>query len=445
MATHILNHNRSMMTAQTDAHHATPHVVIVGGGFGGLTAAKALKDAPVRVTLVDRVNHHLFQPLLYQVATAALSPADIASPIRAILRRQRNTAVLLADVTGIDRENRAVMLAPDAETGVADSSGDWLTYDYLILAPGAVSAYFGHNEWEKDAPSLKSLDDAIAIRRRVFLAFEAAERERDPVMRDTLLTFVIVGGGPTGVELAGALSEIARETLRMEFRSIRPEDATIYLLDAGPRILPTFPEDLSRKAAADLEDLGVHIRTGSGVTGIDRHAVHLGDERIPAATVIWAAGVTASPLGKSLGVPLERGGRVPVEPDLSLKGHPEVFVIGDLAALNGADGHPLPGLAPVATQEGTAAAENIVRAIARQPTEPFRYHDRGTIATIGRNRAVAVTFHVKTSGFIAWVIWVFIHIWTLIGFRNRLAVMAQWTWAYITHQRPARLIRADHS
>lgn len=445
MATHILDHNLSMMSTQAGAHDTAPHVVIVGGGFGGLTAAKALKDAPVRVTLVDRVNHHLFQPLLYQVATAALSPADIASPIRAILRRQRNTTVLLADVTGIDRENRAVLLAPDPETGMIDSGGDWLTYDYLILAPGAVSAYFGHNEWEKDAPSLKSLDDAIAIRRRVFLAFEAAERERDPAMRDALLTFVVVGGGPTGVELAGALSEIARETLRKEFRSIRPEDATIYLFDAGPRILPTFPADLSGKAAADLEDLGVHVRTGAGVTDIDRHAVHLGDERIPAATVIWAAGVTASPLGKSLGVPLERGGRVPVEPDLSLKGQPEVFVIGDLAAVNDADGHPLPGLAPVATQEGAAAAANIIRVIAGQPTEPFRYHDRGTIATIGRNRAVAIAFHIKTSGFIAWVIWVFIHIWTLIGFRNRLAVMAQWTWAYLTHQRPARLIRADHS
>ena len=302
----------------------TPQVVIVGGGFGGLAAAKALKDAPVRVTLVDRANHHLFQPLLYQVATAALSPADIAAPIRSILRAQRNTTVLLGEVTGIDAANHAVILAPDPETGETDD--DRLPYDYLILAPGTVTSYFGHDEWKKDAPGLKSLDDAIEVRRRVFLAFEAAERERDAATRRSLLTFVIVGGGPTGVELAGALAEIAHEALRQEFRAINPDDATILLVDAGPRILPTFPEDLSRTAAADLEHLGVRIRTNAPVTGIERAAVHLGDERIDAATIIWAAGVTASPLGASLGVPLEKGGRVPVEPDLSLREHPNVFV-----------------------------------------------------------------------------------------------------------------------
>ena len=309
---------RETISTQPTPATAAPHVVIVGGGFGGLSAAKALKNAPVRVTLVDRANHHLFQPLLYQVATAALSPADIAAPIRAILRSQQNTEVLLAEVTGIDLAQRAVLLAPDPETGASD--GDRLAYDYLILAPGAVSTYFGHNEWETVAPSLKSLDDAIQIRRRVFLAFEAAEREHDPAMRQCLLTFIVVGGGPTGVELAGALAEIAHEALREEFRTINPDDATIYLVDAGKRILPTFPEDLSRRTVADLAHLGVRIRTGAAVTGIERNAVMVGDQRYDAATVIWAAGVTASPLGKSLGVPLERGGRVPVEHGLIAEG-----------------------------------------------------------------------------------------------------------------------------
>jgi NADH dehydrogenase len=421
--------------------HAAPHVVIIGGGFGGLAAAKAFKGAAVRVTLVDRANHHLFQPLLYQVATAALSPADIAAPIRAVLRNQQNTTVLLGEVTDVDLVNHAVILTPDPETG--ETADDRLPYDFLILAPGAATAYFGHDAWEKDAPGLKNLDDAIEIRRRVFLAFEAAERERDPVTRQRLLTFVVVGGGPTGVELAGALAEIAHEALTREFRSFDPDDATIYLLDAGPRILPTFPEHLSRTAAKDLETLGVKIRTKAAVTGIERDAVHLGDAQIDAATVIWAAGVTASPLGRSLGVPLEKGGRVPVEPDLTLAAHPDVFVIGDLAALKDQRGNLLPGLAPVATQQGEAAAANILRAMRGEPMAPFRYRDRGNIATIGRNRAVAVIYGVRTSGFIAWAIWVFIHILTLIGYRNRFAVMAQWTYAYFTHRRPARLIRAE--
>ena len=425
--------------------NVTARVVIVGGGFAGLAAAKALKDAPVRVTLVDRANYHLFQPLLYQVATAALSPADIASPIRAILRRQENTTVLLGEVTGVDLDGRAVILAPDPETGNTDADDNRLAYDYLILAPGAVSSYFGHDAWERDAPSLKSLDDAIDIRRRVFLAFEAAERERDPSGRRRLLTFVVVGGGPTGVELAGALAEIAHEALEREFRSINPDDAMVHLLDAGPRILATFPADLARTARADLERLGVGVHVKAGVTHIEQNAVHLADARIEAATVIWAAGVTASPLGTALGVPLEKGGRVPVRPDLTLGGHPEVSVVGDLAALKDASGQWLPGLAPVATQQGETAAKNIVRAIAGAPRAPFRYRDRGTIATIGRNRAVAVIFGVKTSGFVAWAVWVFIHILTLIGYRNRFAVMAQWTYAYLTHRRPARLIRANRT
>ena len=395
----------------------------------------------MRVTLVDRANHHLFQPLLYQVATAALSPADIAAPIRAILRAQRNTTVLLGEVTGIDTANRAVILAPDPETG--ETENDRLPYDFLILAPGAITSYFGHADWKKEAPGLKSLDDAIDVRRRVFLAFEAAERERDAGKRRSLLTFVIVGGGPTGVELAGALAEIAHEALRQEFRAINPDDATIILVDAGPHILPTFPEDLSRAAAADLEHLGVHVRTNAPVTNVERAAVHLGDERIDAATIIWAAGVTSSPLGASLGVPLEKGGRVPVEPDLSLREQPNVFVVGDLAALKDQRGRFLPGLAPVATQEGEAAAKNIIRTVNGEQTTPFHYHDRGNIATIGRNRAVAVVFGIRTRGFVAWAIWAFIHILTLIGYRNRFTVMVQWTYAYFTHRRPARLIRAD--
>jgi NADH:ubiquinone reductase (H+-translocating) len=346
-------------------------------------------------------------------------------------------------VIGVDLEDRAVILAPDREAG--ETADDRLPYDYLILAPGATTAYFGHDAWAKDAPGLKSLDDAIEIRRRVFLAFEAAERERDAATRQRLLTFVVVGGGPTGVELAGALAEIAHEALKREFRSINPDDAVIYLLDAGPRILPAFPEDLARKAATDLESLGVKIRTKAAVTGIERAAVHLGNEHIEAATIIWAAGVTASPLGTSLGVPLEKGARVPVAPDLTLAAHPNVFVIGDLAALADRRGNPLPGLAPVATQQGETAAANIVRMLRGEPAMPFRYRDRGNIATIGRNRAIAVIYGIKTSGFIAWAVWVFIHILTLIGYRNRFAVMAQWTYAYITHRRPARLIRADRT
>jgi NADH dehydrogenase len=419
-----------------------PRIVIVGAGFGGLAAAKALADAPVQVTLIDRANHHLFQPLLYQVATAALSPADIAAPIRAVLRKQRNVEVLLAEVTGIDVTHRTVHLSAGPTPLDRPDAADRLEYDYLILAPGTVTTYFGHNEWELLAPSLKSLDDAVEIRRRIFLAFEAAEREEDSARRAILLTFVVVGGGPTGVELAGALGEIAHEALREEFRAINPDDATIYLLDAGPRILPTYPEDLARRAVKDLERLGVHVRVGTPVTGVERDSVTFGETRIAAGTIIWAAGVTASPLGKAIGVPLEKGGRVGVMPDLTLPGHPEVFVIGDLAASRDETGQPLPGIAPVALQQGVSAGENIARAVRGEAMQPFKYHDRGTIATIGRNRAVAIIYGRKLRGYPAWAAWVFIHILMLIDFRNRFAVMAAWIYAYLTHRRPARLIRA---
>jgi NADH dehydrogenase len=427
----------------TGAATKRTHVVIVGGGFGGLAAAKALADAPVRVTLIDRANHHLFQPLLYQVATAALSPAEIAAPIRAVLRAQKNVEVLLAEVTGVDVERRVVHLSAGPTARDNAQTADHLAYDYLILAPGAVSSYFGHNEWEPCAPSLKSLDDAVEIRRRIFLAFEAAEREEDLARRAVLLTFVVIGGGPTGVELAGALGEIAHEALREEFRAINPDDATIYLLDAAPRLLLAYPESLATRAAADLERLGVHLRLGKAVTGVERQAVLLGDERIAAGTIIWAAGVTASPLGKALGVPLEKGGRVGVMPDLTLPGHPELFVVGDLAACRDASGNPLPGIAPVALQQGKTAGENIARALRGEPMQPFHYRDRGTIATIGRNRAVAIIYGRKLRGYPAWAAWVFIHILMLIDFRNRFSVMADWVYAYLTHRRPARLIRAE--
>jgi NADH dehydrogenase len=432
-------------TASTGVREATgkPHVVIVGGGFAGLAAAKALADAPVRVTLIDRANHHLFQPLLYQVATAALSPAEIAAPIRAVLRKQKNVEVLLAEVTGVDVANRVVHLSDQGTAPENARTANDLHYDYLILAPGAESSYFGHDDWEPCAPSLKSLDDAVEIRRRIFLAFEAAEREQDPARRATLLTFVVVGGGPTGVELAGALGEIAHEALREEFRAINPDAATIYLVDALPRILTAYPEDLAQRAARDLERLGVRLRLGKGVTGVERQAVLLGNERIEAGTIIWAAGVTASPLGTALGVPLEKGGRVGVMPDLTLPGHPELFVVGDLAAYRDARGTLLPGIAPLAMQQGRTAGENVARAVRGEATQPFHYRDRGTIATIGRNRAVAVIYGRKLRGYPAWAAWALIHILMLIDFRNRFAVMASWIYAYITHRRPARLIRAS--
>jgi len=406
-------------------------VIIVGAGFGGLSAAKALAELPVSVTVVDGHNYHLFQPLLYQIATGSLSPADITSPIRSILKRQRNAVVLMADVTAIDLSSRTVEL----------SSDDRLGYDYLILSAGAVPSYFGHENWSELAPGLKTIEDALEMRRRIFGAFEEAERHPDSPERSRLLTFVVVGGGPTGVELAGALGEIAHDTgLRKEFRFIDPDQSRIVLIEGGPRLLDGFPENLSRYAERALRKMGVEVRTGARVTEIEPGAVAIGSDRIEAATILWAAGVRASPIGQQLGVPLDRGGHVIVEPILTVPGRPEVFVIGDLAALSDSRGAPLPGVAPVAIQQGELAASNIGRALTGEALLPFHYHDKGTLATIGRNKAVASIFGGTFHGFPAWVLWAGVHIFTLIGFRNRIAVSLQWLWAYLTHQRVARLV-----
>ncbi len=413
-------------------YRGEPHVVIVGAGFGGLYAARALKRAPVRITIIDRHNYHLFQPLLYQVATAGLSPGDIAYPIRGVVSRQKNTRVFMAEATVIDVEARKAILR-DGE----------VSYDYLILATGASHSYFGHAEWEACAPGLKSVDDALEIRRRILVAFEKAERETDKAKRQALLTFVVVGAGPTGVELAGAIGEIACKVMAKDFRNINPREARIILVEAGPRVLPSFPEELSAKAEASLRKLCVEVRKDSPVASIQPGMVVAGNEPIPAATVLWAAGVTASPLARSLGEPLDRAGRVLVEPDLSISGHPEVFVIGDLAAFVHQTGQPLPGLAPVAIQQGRHTAKNILRRCQGLPTEPFRYVDRGILATIGRAAAVADFGTVRISGFLAWVAWLFVHIFWLIGFRNRFIVLFEWAWAYITFQRSARLITGD--
>ena len=409
-------------------------VVIVGGGFGGLRAAKALADAPVHVTLVDRRNHHLFQPLLYQVATAALSPADIAQPIRSVLRGQPNLEVILADVVAVDAAERSIILAGEAGR---------LPYDYLILAAGANHAYFGHDEWSQDAPGLKTLEDALDIRRRILTSFEEAEREPDPARRKALMTFVVVGGGPTGVEMAGAIAEIARFSLARDFRHIDTRDAKVILIEASTRLLAAFPERLSRRSLGDLMRLGVEVRFGKPVTAITAEAVTVGDETIPANTLVWAAGVEASPLGRCLGVELDRAGRVRINPDLSVPGHPEIFVIGDMASLEDARGRPLPGVAQVAMQQGAWAAENIVRAIERKTARPFRYRDLGNMATIGRNSAVADIRGLGLTGFIAWLAWAVVHILNLIGFRNRLLVGLQWLWSYLTLQRGARLITGE--
>jgi len=405
-----------------------PHVVIVGGGFAGLTAARALAGGPVQVTLLDRRNHHVFQPLLYQVATAGLSATDIAAPLRHILRRHANVTVLLGDARRVDTAARKVVLE-DGEIG----------YDFLILAAGATHSYFGHDEWARHAPGLKTLEDALFIRRRTLLAFERAERETDPARRRGLLTFLIIGAGPTGVELAGTLVEIARHTLRREFRRMDPAEARVVLLEGLDRVLPGYPPDLSEKARRQLEELGAEVRTGARVTGVDADGVWLGTERLEAGTVLWAAGVAASPLGRSLGAPVDRAGRVQVGADLTLPGHPELYVIGDLAALQ-QDGVPVPGVAPAAMQMGRHAARNVLRAVRGETRLPFRYVDKGSLATIGRRAAVALLGRVKLSGFPAWAAWLGIHIFFLIGFRNRFVVMMEWALAYMTHQRNARLI-----
>lgn len=406
-----------------------PHVVIVGGGFGGLYAARALASRPVRVTLLDRRNHHLFQPLLYQVATAALNPSDIATPLRSILRRAPNVTVFLAEVVAVDLAGRRLVLDEGA-----------MPYDALVLAAGAGHSYFGHDDWEPLAPSLKTLEDALEIRRRVLLAYEEAEREQDGAEQRALLTSVVIGGGPTGVELAGALAEISRETIARDFRLIDPTKARIVLLEGGPRILAAFPDPLPARAAAALARIGVEVRTGATVTRVTPDAVWLGGEQIRARTVLWAAGVAAAPLTRTLGVPLDRAGRVMVERDLSIPGHPEAFAIGDLCAFIADDGRPLPGLAPVALQQGRAAARNVLRRLAGEPTEAFRYRDRGSMATIGRAAAVAVVGRLRLSGLPAWLAWLFVHIMFLIGFRNRFLVLFEWAWAYVSWQRGARLI-----
>jgi NADH dehydrogenase len=412
---------------------AIPHVVIIGGGFGGLSAAKALRGADVRVTLLDRRNHHVFQPLLYQVATATLSPGDIAAPIRWILRRQRNVRVILGDAGRIDVAGRRIEL----------TDGGVLAYDFLIVATGASHAYFGHPEWAAHAPGLKTLEDAIGIRRRVLLAFERAERETDPEKQQTLLTFVLVGGGPTGVELAGTLAEIARQTLRHEFRSIDTSRTRILLIEASPTILPTFPARLRDAARASLRRLGVEVRENTRVTGITGSGVRFGDVGLDAGTVLWAAGVAASPLVATLGVPTDNEGRVVVEPDLSIPGHPEVFVVGDAAAFLHQDGKPLPGVAQTAMQGAALAAGNVLRRTRGDATRPFRYRDKGSMAIVGRGSAIADLGWARFAGPLAWLAWLFLHIFMLIGFRNRLAVLLQWAGAYLTFQRSVRLITND--
>lgn len=406
-----------------------PRVVIIGAGFAGLTAAKALRRSPVQVTVVDRTNHHLFQPLLYQVATAGLSSPDIASPIRRILRRQANLTVLLAEATGVDRTRRRVRLA----------GGNELPYDYLIVATGAAHSYFGNDDWERVAPGLKTLDDALEIRRRVLLAFEEAEAESHPAARAAWLTFAVIGGGPTGAEMAGALAELARHTLRRDFRNFDPRDTRVVLVEAAPRVLPVYPEGLSARALRQLEDLGVEVSLGRAVTAIDELGLTLGDERLPCRTVVWAAGVSASPLGRTLGAGGDRVGRVPVESSLALADDERVFVAGDLATLE-QDGRPVPGVAPAAIQQGRHAALNIRRAIDEKPPVAFRYRDSGSLATIGRRSAVADFGRVRLSGLPAWLAWLGIHIFFLIGFRNRFVVLFEWAWSYFTFQRSARLI-----
>jgi len=406
-----------------------PNVVIVGAGFGGLEAAKLLIKEPVRVTVIDRTNHHLFQPLLYQIATAALSPADIAAPIRGILGRCKNTEIILGEVKSVNVEARTV------NTGDRE-----ITYDYLILATGARHSYFGHDEWEKLAPGLKSLEDAIEIRRRLLLAFEYAEKMTDEAEKKAAMTFVIIGGGPTGVEMAGAIAEIARYTLAKDFKHIDPSSARVVLVEGDKRVISAFPEDLSAKALEQLKELGVEVHTGVHATNLTDAGLQVGDEFIPCRVKIWAAGNTASFVGKTTGAPVDRAGRVIVNDDLTIPGHPEVQVIGDLANFSHDGGKPLPGVSPVAMQQGRHAARNILTMMNDEKPQRFRYWNKGSMATIGRNRAVADLHWFHLSGLPAWLAWLFVHIIFLVGFRNRLAVLIQWAWAYVTFNKGARLI-----
>ena len=403
--------------------------MIVGAGFGGLEAAKKLACEQVRVTVIDRTNYHLFQPLLYQVATAALSPADIASPVRAVLSKCKNTEVMLAEVTGIDIDAKKVKLT-DGE----------VDYDYLILATGARHSYFGHPEWEKFAPGLKSLEDAVEIRRRILMAFEYAERTPDEAARKAAMTFVIIGGGPTGVEMAGAIAEIARYTLAKDFRHIDPSQARVILVEGEPLVLAAYPDDLRRSAMKQLADLGVEVRTGIHATNLSDQGLQIGDEFIPCRVKIWAAGNNASFVGKSLGVPVDRVGRVMVNNDLTVPNHPEIQVIGDLANFPYQTGEPLPGVSPVAMQQGRHAARNILMMIDGEKPQRFWYFDKGSMATIGRNKAVADLRFLHLVGMPAWLAWLFVHIIFLVGFRNRLAVLFQWAWAYLSFNKAARLI-----
>ena len=409
---------------------ARPRVVIIGGGFGGIAAAHALRRAYVDITLIDRTNHFIFQPLLYQVATAALAPSDITAPIRWILRSQRNTEVLMAEAREIDVERRVVRVDDDLRE---------LSYDYLIVAPGSRHSYFGHDEWEPYAPGLKAIEDASEIRRRFLMAYEIAEKSEDPKEQEEYLTFVIVGGGPTGVELAGAIPFIAKKALVSEFRRVDTRRTKVILVEAGSRILPSFPEDLAQHAARDLADLGVEVRVNSFVTKVEADGVWVGGEKIRARTAFWAAGNMASPLGKVLGAPLDSAGRVKVNDDLSVPGHPEIFAIGDLATFQ-QDGRPVPWVAPAANQEGAFAAKSIIRDTRRQPRKKFHYFNKGDLATIGRSRAIADFGRVRFTGRLAWYLWLFVHIMYLVGFRNRIVVFLEWTYAYFTYQAGVRLI-----
>jgi NADH dehydrogenase len=413
-----------------DVPVGVPRVLIVGAGFGGLAAAKQLGDEPVALTVCDRLNYHLFQPLLYQVALAGLAATDVAMPIRSILRA-RNTRVLLADITGFDLDRRVARLGDGTEE----------PYDYLIVAAGAHTSYYGHDEWARFAPGLKDLDDALAIRQRVILAMEAAERATTLAERRRWLTFVVIGGGPTGVELAGAIADLSRDILKSDYRNARPEDTRVVLLEMADRILTPFDPALSARAADQLRELKVEVRTGVRVSKIDEHGVWIGDQLMEAATVLWGAGVNPSPLTRALGAPLDRAGRVVVRPDCSIPGRPEVFVIGDMAAFVPAGGdRPLPGISPVAIQQGRLVARNILRDRHGQPREPFAYFDKGFMATIGRARAVAQLHKLRLWGLPAWLAWVFVHLWYLIGFRNRISVFVKWTWEYLKYDYGARVI-----